>query len=43
MLLLAQNLSPKLAGILGTEFGMVGHVDTLGMAGDTDTCVWEYA
>jgi predicted nuclease of predicted toxin-antitoxin system len=43
MLLLDQNLSPKLAGILGTEFGMVVHVDTLGMAGDSDTCVWEYA
>lgn len=43
MLLLDQNLSPKLAGILGSEFGMVVHVDTPGMAGDTDTCVWEYA
>ena len=43
MLLLDQNLSPKLAGILGIEFGIIVHVDTLGMAGDSDTCVWEYA
>ena len=43
MLLLDHNLSPKLIGKLGEEFGEIVHVDNLGMADDSDTDIWEYA
>jgi len=43
MLLLDHNLSPRLAGMLGDEFGRIVHVDNLGMADDSDTDIWAYA
>ena len=42
-LLFDENLSPKLVGILATEFPDSSHVEILKMRGATDRAVWDYA
>lgn len=43
MLLLDHIFSPKLISKLETEFGEVVHVNSLGMADESDILIWEYA
>jgi predicted nuclease of predicted toxin-antitoxin system len=42
-LLFDENLSPRLVSALGDLFPGSAHVDRLGMGGEPDSVIWEYA
>ena len=42
-LLFDENLSPRLAATLASEFLESAHIETLGMRGETDAHIWDYA
>jgi len=42
-LLFDENLSPRLVAALGDIFPESAHVDRLGMGGEPDPIIWEYA
>jgi predicted nuclease of predicted toxin-antitoxin system len=42
-LLFDQNLSPRLVGLLATEYPGSEHVRTAGLAAASDTAIWAYA
>ena len=42
-LLFDENLSHRLVATLASEFPESAHIETLGMRGETDTRIWDYA
>jgi predicted nuclease of predicted toxin-antitoxin system len=42
-LLFDENLSPRLVATLASEFPESAHIETLGMRGETDAYIWNYA
>ncbi len=42
-LLFDENLSPRLTGLLRTEYPNSAHVQEVGLAGKSDLLIWDYA
>lgn len=42
-LLLDENLSPRLVGLLDNTYPESSHVGTIGLGGATDKTIWDYA